>query len=40
MDKVTKILNILWYSVKIILHFTDKKEKLKKMEDVEKKLKK
>ena len=40
MDKFTKILNVLWYGVKIILHLTDKKDKVDKMEEVEKKLKK
>lgn len=39
MDKVTKILNILWYGVKIVLHLTDKKDKVDKMEEVEKKFK-
>ncbi|MGL5595831.1 MAG: hypothetical protein ACRDDH_18000 [Cetobacterium sp.] len=39
MDKVTKILNMLWYGVKIILHLTDKKDKVDKMEEVEKKFK-
>ena len=40
MDKVTKLLNILWYGVKIVLHLTNKKEKLEKMEDIEKEFKK
>lgn len=40
MDKVTKLLNVLWYGVKIILHLTDKKDKVDKMDEVEKKLKK
>lgn len=40
MNKVTKILNILWYGVKIILHITDKKDKLDKMDDIEEELKK
>ena len=40
MDKFKKIANILWYGVKIILHLTDKKDKVDKMEEVEKKLKK
>ena len=39
MDKVTKILNILWYGVKIILHLTDKKDKVDKMDKVEKEFK-
>lgn len=39
MNKVTKLLNILWYGVKIILHLTDKKDKVEKMDEVEKKLK-
>ena len=39
MDKVTKILNILWYGVKIILHHTDKKDKVDKMDKVEKEFK-
>ena len=39
MDKFTKILNVLWYGVKVILHFTDKKEKIDKMNEVEEKLK-
>lgn len=40
MDKVTKILNIIWYGVKIVLHLTDKKDKVAKMDEVEEKLKK
>ena len=40
MDKVTKLLNMLWYGVKIVLHLTNKKEKLEKMEDIEKEFKK
>ena len=40
MHKVTKILNILWYGVKIVLHLTDKKDKVDKMEEVEKEFKK
>ena len=40
MDKVTKLLNILWYCLKIVLHLTNKKEKLEKMEDIEKEFKK
>lgn len=39
MNKVTKLLNILWYGVKIVLHLTDKKDKVEKMDEVEKKLK-
>lgn len=39
MDKFTKFLNVLWYGVKIILHLTDKKDKVNKMEEVEKKFK-
>lgn len=39
MDKFTKILNVLWYGVKIILHLADKKDKVDKMEEVEKKFK-
>lgn len=30
MDKIIKILNILWYGTKIILDLTNKKDKLKK----------
>ncbi|MGL5023735.1 MAG: hypothetical protein ACRC5S_10555 [Cetobacterium sp.] len=40
MDKFTKVLNLLWYGAKIILHLTNKKEKLEKMEDIEKKFEK
>lgn len=40
MDKFKKIANILWYGVKIVLHLTDKKEKLEKMEYIEKKFEK
>lgn len=40
MNKVTKILNVIWYGIKIILHLADKKEKLKKMEEIEKKFEK
>lgn len=39
MDKFTKILNILWYGVKIILHLADKKDEVDKMNDIEKDLK-
>lgn len=39
MNKVIKILNILWYGTKTILHLTDKREKLKKMDEVEEKFK-
>lgn len=39
MDKFTKFLNVLWYGVKIILHLVDKKDKVDKMEEVEKKFK-
>lgn len=39
MNKVVKILNILWHGTKVILHLTDKKEKLKKMDEVEEKFK-
>ena len=39
MDKVTKLLNILWYGVKIVLHLTDKKEKVAKMDYIEKEFK-
>ncbi|WP_257164133.1 hypothetical protein [Cetobacterium somerae] len=40
MHKIIKFLNILWYGTKTILHLTDKKDKLKKMNEVEKNFKK
>lgn len=40
MDRIIKILNILWYGTKTILHLTDDKEKLDKMNEVEKKVNK
>ncbi|MGL5440389.1 MAG: hypothetical protein ACRDA4_08460 [Filifactoraceae bacterium] len=40
MNKLTKILNILWYGVKIILHLTDKKDTVDKMDNIEKEFKK
>lgn len=39
MDKFKKIANILWYGVKIVLHLTDKKEKVAKMDEIENKFK-
>lgn len=35
MHKIIKLLNILWYGTKTILHLTDKKDKLKKMNEIE-----
>lgn len=40
MNKVTKILNVLWYGVKIVLHLTYKKDKINKMDSIEKEFKK
>lgn len=39
MSKVIKGLTILWHSVKTVLHLTGKKDKVDKMEEVEKKFK-
>ena len=38
MNRIIKILNILWHGTKVILHLTNKKDKLKKMDEVEKNL--
>lgn len=40
MEKFKKMASLLWYGVKIVLHLTDKKDTVDKMEEVEKKLKK
>lgn len=40
MDKITKLLNILWYGAKIVLHLKDKTEKIDKMNHIEKEFKK
>lgn len=40
MNKFLTITKIIWHTVKIFLHLTDKTEKLEKMEEVEKKFKK
>lgn len=39
MNKLIKILNILWYGVKIFFHFTDKKDEVDKMNNIEKEFK-
>ena len=39
MSKFTKALNILWHGAKVILHLTDKKDKLRKMDEIEEKFK-
>lgn len=40
MRKIIKFLNILWYGTKTILHLTDNKEKLDKMNEIEEQIKK
>ena len=40
MHKIIKFLNVLWYGTKTILHLTDDKEKLDKMNEIEKKVNK
>lgn len=40
MSKFTKALKILWHGTKVILHLTDNKEKLEKMNEIEKKVNK
>ena len=40
MHKIIKFLNVLWYGTKTILHLTDNKEKLDKMNEIEKKVNK
>lgn len=39
MEKFKKIANFLWYGVKIFLHLTDKKDKIDKMNNIEKDIK-
>lgn len=39
MNKLTKILNFIWYGAKIFFHFTDKKDKVDKMNNIEKEFK-
>lgn len=38
--KFTKFLNVLWYGVKIVLHLIDEKDKVDKMNNIEKEFKK
>lgn len=40
MDRIIKILNILWHGTKAILHLTNNKEKLDKMNEIEEQIKK
>ena len=40
MSKFTKALKILWHGAKVILHLTDNKEKLEKMNKIEEQIKK
>lgn len=40
MHKIIKFLNVLWYGTKTILHLTDDKEKLDKINEIEKKVNK
>lgn len=40
MHKIIKFLNVLWYGTKTILHLTDNKEKLEKMNEIEEQIKK
>lgn len=40
MHKIIKFLNVLWHGIKVILHLTDNKEKLDKMNEIEKKVNK
>lgn len=39
MNTFTKIINLLWYGTKIFFHFTDKKDKVNKMNNIEKEFK-
>lgn len=40
MEKFKKIANILWYGIKTVLRLADKKDKVDKMEHIEKEFKK
>lgn len=40
MEKFLKITTLIWHGIKIILHLTDKKEKVEKMKDIENSFKK
>lgn len=40
MKKTKHILTLLWYGIKILFHFIDKKDKVDKMNNIEKEFKK